>query len=155
MFECVRCRQHKIKCSGDSPCTNCQNRKASCAFAGEEAKIQITKRRLSELKRRKCELEKENLALQEQLSGKQTTPNTLNEDVAGLHDGLDRGHPTLTFSPPDSGCDDRRNGMDNTEIKNSLSTGPPAFIRDIAGDPRTYCPHLKYASRYSPLPKTI
>lgn len=100
-------------------------------------------------------MEKENLALQEKLSGKQTTPNAINEDVVGLHYSLNQERPALTFSPPDSACDDVRNALEDTEIKNSLSTGPPAFIRDIAGDPRKQHSHLKCEFRLLPLPKTF
>lgn len=135
LLRCDRCRHHKIKCSGYSPCTNCQHRKVSCVFAGEEAKVQITKRHLSELKRRNCEVERENLALQQHLSGKGAS--NANEESTALNAVLDQPQPAPTFSPPDTASDDTQSVLENTEIRNLLSTGPPEFIRDVAGDPRT------------------
>ncbi|KAL3474891.1 fungal-specific transcription factor domain-containing protein [Aspergillus californicus] len=143
---CARCRQHKIKCTGDCPCSSCIQRKVKCRFEGEEAKIQITKKRLSELKRRNCELEKENRALQDRLL----------ERSSGLASPVDATHnanASVVLSPADGlgGLDRHEHGHehededDDTSMVNPLSCGPPRYITDMAGHPH----YLGHTSNWS------
>lgn len=97
--------------------------------------MQITKRRLSELKQRTYELEKENLALQERLKGKQNAANIHEPTRSGAC--VDHEYPDFSFSTPGS-TSDTQVGVESPEIQNSLSTGPAEFIRDITGDLRTH-----------------
>ncbi|BCS01740.1 Zn(II)2Cys6 transcription factor [Aspergillus luchuensis] len=124
---CSRCRQHKIKCSGICPCNNCLQRKVNCKFEGEEAKVYITKKHLSELKQRNLELEERNGALQQQLSAyAKLTPNML-ENLSP---------PTETESPLGM-VDEPRDSIqgDEAALINTLACGPPKYITDGAGRP--------------------
>ncbi|KAL4794097.1 Zn(II)2Cys6 transcription factor [Aspergillus venezuelensis] len=131
---CTRCRQHKIKCSGDSPCGNCQQRSVQCRFEGEEAKVHITKKHFSELKRRNLELEEENRVLQQQLSSqKETSPN---------YQGFPSGIITPVTNPIASGDVDDE---ESPSMTNPLSCGPPKYITDGAGRPH----YLGHTSNWS------
>ncbi|KAL2813207.1 fungal-specific transcription factor domain-containing protein [Aspergillus cavernicola] len=137
---CARCRHHKIKCTGDCPCSNCIQRKVKCKFEGEEAKIQITKKRLSELKRRNCELEKENRALQEQLLAH------VNATPVAEHSSRPTSpivHPSASASSSPRLMNEHEE--DDTSMVNPLSHGPPKYITDIAGRPH----YLGHTSNWS------
>lgn len=134
---CSRCRHHKIKCSGDCPCSTCIQRKAKCEFETEESKIQITRKRLSELNRRNRELMKENIALQQRLSdnihssatpGHSPVQNSSIDQASAHSEGPS---PTNRFIQAGEGNED-----ENTSMVNPLSSGPPTYITDMAGKPR-------------------
>ncbi|PYI03707.1 Zn(II)2Cys6 transcription factor [Aspergillus sclerotiicarbonarius CBS 121057] len=132
---CSRCRQHRIKCSGASPCSNCLLRKVKFKFEGEEAKVHITKKHLSELKRRNLELEEENRALQQQLFGYAKAspmdyPSSQSETPSPVG---------VLEEPKDSNEDD------NSTMVNPLSCGPPKYITDGAGRPH----YLGHTSNWS------
>lgn len=74
--------------------------------------------------------------MQQRLSGQQSAPS-INEEATALNAVLNQEHPGTTFSPPETASYDTQSVLENTEIRNPLSTGPPAFIRDVSGDPRT------------------
>ncbi|KAL4950991.1 Zn(II)2Cys6 transcription factor [Aspergillus filifer] len=121
---CSRCRQHKIKCSGDCPCSNCLQRNVQCRFEGEEAKVHITKKHFSELKRRNLELQHENRVLQQQLSSrKEGSPN---------YQGFQSGIVTPVTDPIASGDGDNE---ESPRMMNPLSCGPPKYITNGAGRP--------------------
>ncbi|KAJ5279047.1 hypothetical protein N7478_004419 [Penicillium angulare] len=130
---CVRCRRHKIKCSGNAPCSNCENRQATCTFAGEETKVQITKRRLAELKRRANELERQNQALQQQILKKDLSLDTAG-DITGQTpipiEPNDDSHSRLS-SP---GLEEPQDDSNEAEIVNPLLTEKPQYVMDIAGN---------------------
>ncbi|KAL4911718.1 fungal-specific transcription factor domain-containing protein [Aspergillus aurantiobrunneus] len=132
---CSRCRQQKIKCSGDCPCSNCLQRKTKCRFDGEESKVHITKKHFSELKRRALELEEENRALQQKLSERvQTDAAPCSEQTSPVHVSV----PERAFSYPSGEEDD-------TKMVNPLSCGPPKYISDSAGRPH----YLGHTSNWS------
>ncbi|KAL3496051.1 hypothetical protein BJX62DRAFT_252420 [Aspergillus germanicus] len=148
---CARCRQHKIKCSGDCPCTACIQRKVKCRFEGEETKVHITKKHLSELKRRNIELEKENRALHQQLAS-----SHINAVAAGATPAPDpvsiRHSPinqTVVHNPLPSPVDvsDVTTGQEDESpaMVNPLSCGPPRYITDTAGRPH----YLGHTSNWS------
>ncbi|KIV82671.1 hypothetical protein PV11_04765 [Exophiala sideris] len=49
---CRRCRQRKVKCSGEQPCINCERRKQSCVFDEASRRVVISERHLHELQSR-------------------------------------------------------------------------------------------------------
>ncbi|KAB8270034.1 fungal-specific transcription factor domain-containing protein [Aspergillus minisclerotigenes] len=122
---CLRCRQHKIKCSGECPCGNCKRRKAKCIFEGDENKIHITKKHLAELRCRMAELERENRDLKQRLSSSSEKTSVM--DPVG-HGGLVDGQTNTCHG-----------------IVNPLSTGPPKYVRDLAGNPH----YLGHTSNWS------
>ncbi|KAE8362684.1 Zn(II)2Cys6 transcription factor [Aspergillus caelatus] len=137
---CLRCRQHKIKCTGEHPCRNCKRRKAKCIFEGDENKIQITKKHLAELRRRTAELERENRDLQQRLaSSSRKTPVMDSVDHSGgLVDG--QANTCNGYVSPIS-----RSGLEGPAILNPFSTGPPKYVRDLAGNPH----YLGHTSNWS------
>ncbi|KZF24974.1 Zn(II)2Cys6 transcription factor [Xylona heveae TC161] len=46
---CIPCRQSKVKCSGNEPCTSCQRRLVKCRFAEEGNKLLVSERYIQEL----------------------------------------------------------------------------------------------------------
>ncbi|BCR89890.1 Zn(II)2Cys6 transcription factor [Aspergillus chevalieri] len=46
---CVACRQSKIKCSGEEPCTNCRRRVMKCRFVEAGNKVMVAERYFQEL----------------------------------------------------------------------------------------------------------
>ncbi|KAL4772344.1 fungal-specific transcription factor domain-containing protein [Aspergillus nidulans var. acristatus] len=136
---CSRCRQHKIKCTGDCPCSNCKQRKVRCKFEGEETKVHITKKHFSSLKRRTLELEEENRALQQQLAALTTasTPVAERSTPSAASSG---NEPAGNSESHGSGEDDNSSTM-----VNPLSCGPPKYITDSAGRPH----YLGHTSSWS------
>ncbi|KAL3436127.1 fungal-specific transcription factor domain-containing protein [Aspergillus tetrazonus] len=123
-------RRHKIKCTGDCPCSNCRQRKVRCKFEGEETKVHIAKKHFSNLKRRTLELEEENRALQQQLAALTTASTPVAE----------RSTPSAASSGNGPACNNESHGDgedDNSStMVNPLSCGPPKYITDSAGRPR-------------------
>lgn len=143
---CLRCRRQKIKCTGGCPCDNCKRRKAACTFEGEDTKILVTKKRLSELKRRTIELEKETNALREQLLGNNRCAEPSIDHVNQKRSpAIDTNSCNIPISP-DSSSDLSEPGLDGDDhdhehdarMVNPLSTGSPRFITDIVGRPREF-----------------
>lgn len=131
----MRCRRHKIKCSGDAPCSNCENRQATCTFEGEEIKVQITKRRLSEFKRRVNDLEKQNQVLQQRFLESQVSLDT------GGDIPIQKPLPTKpsndchsSLSSPIS--EEPQNQSNEADIVNPLLPGQPEYVTDVAGNYR-------------------
>ncbi|KAJ5602792.1 hypothetical protein N7537_005748 [Penicillium hordei] len=124
---CSRCRQHKIKCTGESPCSNCIQRSAICHFEKEATKVQITRKRLSELHHRNRELERENLALQQRLS--RTIETTATSQYPGANSPMNSSTAAITDSEPMLIHDEH----ENVSMVNPLSSGPPEYIKDPAG----------------------
>ncbi|KAJ9486712.1 hypothetical protein VN97_g6621 [Penicillium thymicola] len=124
---CSRCRQHKIKCTGESPCSNCIQRNAACQFEKEATKVQITRKRLSELHHRNRELERENLALQQRLS--RTIETTATPQYPGEDSPMNSTTPAV--ADPESML--IHNEHENVNMVNPLSSGPPEYIKDPAG----------------------
>ncbi|KAE8152978.1 Zn(II)2Cys6 transcription factor [Aspergillus avenaceus] len=54
---CLACRQSKIKCSGEEPCTNCQRRAIQCRFSDGGNKVTVTESYLKGLQQRAREKE--------------------------------------------------------------------------------------------------
>ena len=52
-YRCVACRQSKIKCSGEEPCTNCRRRVMKCRFVETGGKVMVAERFAS---RERCPL---------------------------------------------------------------------------------------------------
>lgn len=124
---CSRCRQHKIKCTGETPCRNCIQRNAICHFEKEATKVQITRKRLSELHHRNRELERENLALQQRLS--RTIETTPTPQYPGENPPMDSTNPAVADSESMVIHDEQ----ENVNMINPLSSGPPEYITDPAG----------------------
>ncbi|KAL2814983.1 hypothetical protein BJX63DRAFT_391053 [Aspergillus granulosus] len=149
---CSRCRHHKVKCSGECPCSNCIQRNATCKFDGEGKKVQITKKQLADLYRRNCDLEKANVALQEQLSGfldsaplpdaAPITPHSRQlESGNGVDEvGAEAGAETRRGDGEDNGTEE-----EDIPMVNPLSCGPPRYITDTAGKPH----YLGHTSTWS------
>lgn len=138
---CARCRQHKIKCSGDSPCSNCRQRKVRCKFEGEESKVHITKKHFSGLKLRNRELEEENRALQQRLEAhlNAISPVPVGSSSPGPTPPLN--HPSVpsavsSMKPAGDGQDQADEDDGSSTMVNPLSCGPPKYITDTAGRPR-------------------
>jgi proline utilization trans-activator len=128
MDSCSRCRQHKIKCTGENPCSNCTQRNTKCQFEKEVTKVQITRRRLSELHRRNRELEKENHALQQRLS------DTI--EAAATPQSTSVISPTDPPSAANADAESTQIHDEHEDINmvNPLSSGPPEYITDPAGN---------------------
>ena len=124
---CSRCRQHKIKCTGESPCSSCIQRNAICQFEKEATKVQITRKRLSELHHRNRELERENLALQQRLS--RTIETTPTPQYPGGNSPMNSS-PAAIADPESMLIHDEH---ENVNMVNPLSSGPPEYIKDPAG----------------------
>lgn len=139
---CLRCRRQKIKCNGSCPCDNCQRRKAVCTFEGEDTKILVTKKHLSELKRRNIELEKENNDLREQSSdnrGTAPSPGHVNQPCSPRID-MDSCNILLSPDPSSELSEPGLDGDDhNARMVNPLSTGSSKYVRDVVGRPRESC----------------
>lgn len=139
---CARCRHHKIKCTGDHPCSTCIQRRTTCVFQDDEEKVRITKKRLSELNRRTCELENENNALQQRLSGRieaPATPELSSRQTSPMNQVTARGIQDASTNRFVESRDDYED--DDTGMVNPLSCGSPKYITDIAGKPRELlCP---------------
>lgn len=41
---CIACRQSKIKCSGDEPCSNCRRRSVNCQFSETNHKVLVSEK---------------------------------------------------------------------------------------------------------------
>ncbi|KAK7229301.1 hypothetical protein V2G26_001471 [Clonostachys chloroleuca] len=48
---CIACRQSKIKCSGDEPCSNCKRRLIPCRFTDGGNKVVVSEKYLQELRK--------------------------------------------------------------------------------------------------------
>ncbi|OJJ59112.1 hypothetical protein ASPSYDRAFT_89830 [Aspergillus sydowii CBS 593.65] len=147
---CARCRQHKIKCSGDSPCSNCRQRKVRCKFEGEESKVHITKKHFSGLKLRNRELEEENRALQQRLEAhlNAISPVPVGSSSPGPTPPLN--HPSVpsavsSMKPAGDGQDQADEDDGSSTMVNPLSCGPPKYITDTAGRPH----YLGHTSSWS------
>ncbi|KAJ5477650.1 hypothetical protein N7530_003159 [Penicillium desertorum] len=140
---CSRCRHHKIKCTGESPCSNCIQRNVKCQFARAETKVQITRKRLSELNRRNHELEKENLALQQRLSA--TTEAAVTPDHSHLASPLHPPSPGIADSPANRLTQFHDEHEEDVSMVNPLSCGPPKYITDTTGTPH----YLGHTSTWS------
>ncbi|CAG8298967.1 unnamed protein product [Penicillium salamii] len=126
-FSCSRCRVHKIKCTGENPCSNCTQRNVECHFQKETTQIQITRKRLCELHSKNRELERQNIALQKQLSG------TIKAAAIPQYSGGES-----PVSPPTAGNIDSeplqiQDTTEDANIVNPLSSGPPEYIADPTG----------------------
>ncbi|CAI7627330.1 unnamed protein product [Penicillium crustosum] len=136
---CSRCRQHKIKCTGESPCSNCIQRNATCHFEKETTKVQITRKRLAELHHRNRELERENLALQQRLS------RTIETTATPQYPGEDSPMNSTTPAAADPESILTHDEHENVNMVNPLSSGPPEYITDPTG--RLY--YLGHTSTWS------
>ncbi|CAG9947829.1 unnamed protein product [Clonostachys rosea f. rosea IK726] len=88
---CIRCRRHKIKCSGKVPCDACRRRRFNCEYELEEPKVFISKRYLSELQTK--------LAL---LEAKQDSPSAcLQEPTPTSHIHVENGEITNPVYSPE------------------------------------------------------
>ncbi|KAL4925240.1 Zn(II)2Cys6 transcription factor [Aspergillus undulatus] len=134
---CTRCRQHKIKCSGDSPCTTCVLRKVRCKFEGEETKVHITKKHFSALKRRNLQLEEENRVLQQRLAALPC--------VVPADSDCSPTSPVSHVSADEAGALPAGLDDDDSPMVNPLSCGPPKYITDMAGRPH----YLGHTSNWS------
>ena len=56
---CQRCRQHKIKCSGQTPCRTCQRRGVVCNFEFTDKKVLVVESHLNELQDRLRQYERQ------------------------------------------------------------------------------------------------
>lgn len=141
---CLRCRRQKIKCTGGCPCDNCKRRKVTCTFDGEDTKILVTKKHLSELKWRTIELEKETNALREQLSANNRCTEPLIDHVSQkCLPAIDMNSYNTVLLSPNPSSDLSELGHDDGDdhdarMVNPLSTGSPRYIRDIVGRPRGF-----------------
>lgn len=138
---CLRYRRQKIKCTGGCPRDNCKRRRAACTFEGEDTKILVTKKHLSELKWRTIELGKEINVLQEQLSGNNRCAEPSIDYVDPMRSPVIGTNSCNIILSPDPSSDMLEAGLDNdghrhdARMVNPLSTGSPRYIRDIVGGP--------------------
>lgn len=137
---CMRCRRQKIKCKGGCPCDNCKRRNAACTFEGEDTKILVTKKHLSELKQRTVELEKETNVSQEQLAGNNRCAEpSIDHANQKRSPAIGMDSCSIPISP-DSSSDLSEPSLDgdgdhDERMVNPLYTGSPRYIRDIVGRP--------------------
>ncbi|CAG8070884.1 unnamed protein product [Penicillium salamii] len=124
---CSRCRVHKIKCTGENPCSNCTQRNVECEFQKETTQIQITRKRLCELHRKNRELERQNIALQEQLSG------TIKAAAIPQYSGGESPVSLPTAPNIDSEPLQIQDTSEDVNIVNPLSSGLPEYISDPTG----------------------
>ncbi|KAI5456598.1 Zn(II)2Cys6 transcription factor [Mariannaea sp. PMI_226] len=54
---CIPCRQSKIKCSGEDPCTNCQRRSVACEFTEGGNKVLVSVKYLDQLQKQARKIE--------------------------------------------------------------------------------------------------
>ncbi|OQE40346.1 hypothetical protein PENCOP_c006G06829 [Penicillium coprophilum] len=138
IYACSRCRQHKIKCTGEIPCSNCTQRNVDCQFEKETTRVQITRKRLSELHHRNRELERENHALQQRLSSNI-------EGAATPQSEVDSPPKPRSVANSDSESTQIYNEDENVNMGNPLSSRPPEYITDRTGKPH----YLGHTSTWS------
>ncbi|OGM49651.1 hypothetical protein ABOM_001871 [Aspergillus bombycis] len=110
-----------------------------CIFEGDDNKIQITKRHFAELRRRTAELEEENRGLQQELSS--SSRKTLSMDPVDQGGFVDEQANAFNgYGSPVSAS-----GVEDARVFNPLSTGPPKYVRDLAGNPH----YLGHTSNWS------
>lgn len=118
---------HKIKCTGENPCSNCTQRNVECHFEKETTQIHITRKRLCELHRKNRELEQQNIALQKQLSG--TAQAAATPEYSGAHSAVSPQTAESISSEPLR----TQETPEDADVVNPLSSGPPEYIKDPTG----------------------
>ncbi|KAB8259358.1 hypothetical protein BDV32DRAFT_159295 [Aspergillus pseudonomiae] len=130
---CLRCRQQKIKCTGENPCRNCQRRHVVCTFERDHDKVLVTKKHLLELKQRIIQLERDNRALRQQHESSEDHDNRVyapSPVAEGLDSTAAGGNSMLT---PQSASMFTDSAATDGNMVNPLTTGPPTYIADRTG----------------------
>ncbi|KAE8374679.1 hypothetical protein BDV26DRAFT_34367 [Aspergillus bertholletiae] len=130
---CLRCRQQKIKCTGENPCRNCQRRNVTCAFERDHDKVLVAKKHLLELKQRIVELERGNHALRQRYESSEDNENHVRAP-SPITEGLDStaaGENSMLTPKSASMLTDC--ATTDANIVNPLTAGPPTYIVDRIG----------------------
>ncbi|KAH7009725.1 hypothetical protein EDB80DRAFT_412636 [Ilyonectria destructans] len=133
---CQRCRKHKIKCSGVSPCRTCHHRGLECQFGSDDKKVVISEGVLKNLRRRLAELERQ-----------QKSPEPREQSRP-----LSRAHETHHTPSPDSQRQDLTEtqyitpresqethssyespSFEDTAVENPLVPEKPAYFSEASG----------------------
>ncbi|KAI7089639.1 hypothetical protein KC356_g2215 [Hortaea werneckii] len=145
---CVRCRQQKIKCSGNVPCEQCKKRSLACHFDDAQQKVLVTKGYITELQQQACvSLQRDpshsrpsslstahqngGAATQSLVVDRQSDSNDVSDSPLGIYAAPDSEIP----SDAEEAEADEASSAPDQNLTNPLVSGQSQFTADSFGRP--------------------